>query len=66
MISLAYFIKKNYGSTMNQALRTVLPVKKSANPVQEKFITLLADDNKVRKLLKSILKIKEALLSSGC
>ncbi|MBO4834701.1 MAG: primosomal protein N' [Lachnospiraceae bacterium] len=44
MIALAYFIKTNYGSTMNQALRTVLPVKKSAAPIQEKYISLTADE----------------------
>ena len=42
MIALAYFIKTNYGSTMNQALKIVLPVKKSADPVQEKYISLTA------------------------
>lgn len=44
MIALAWFIKTNYGSTMNQALRTVLPVKKSAAPIQEKYISLTADE----------------------
>ena len=39
MIALAHFIKTNYGSTMNQALKIVLPVKKSAAPVQEKYIS---------------------------
>lgn len=28
LIRLAYFIKVHYGSTMNQALKTVLPIKK--------------------------------------
>ncbi|MBR5932038.1 MAG: primosomal protein N', partial [Lachnospiraceae bacterium] len=44
MIALAWFIKTNYGSTMNQALRTVLPVKKSAAPIQEKYISLAAEE----------------------
>lgn len=61
MISLAYFIKKNYGSTMNQALRTVLPVKKSANPIQEKFITLLADDIKVKEAICKYSKDKRSV-----
>ena len=43
MIALAYFIKTHYGSTMNQALKTVLPVKKSAGTVKERFVHLLAD-----------------------
>lgn len=40
LIALAHFIKTNYGSTMNQALKTVLPVKKSAGTVKEKFVSL--------------------------
>ena len=28
LISLAAFLKRNYGSTMNQALKTVIPIKK--------------------------------------
>lgn len=43
MIALAHFIKTNYGSTMNQALKTVLPVKKSAGTIKEKFVYLDAD-----------------------
>ena len=31
LISLAAFLKKNYGSTMNQALKTVIPIKKKEN-----------------------------------
>ena len=30
LIALAAWMKKNYGATMNQALKTVLPVKKKA------------------------------------
>lgn len=40
MIELADFIRKNYGGTMNQALKTVLPVKKGSKPVETKFICL--------------------------
>ena len=40
LIALADFIRENYGGTMNQALKTVLPVKKSAEPVTEKYICL--------------------------
>ena len=29
LVALASWIRKNYGATMNQALKTVIPVKKS-------------------------------------
>ncbi len=40
MIELAHFIKTNYGSTMNKALKTVMPVKVASNPVVEKYACL--------------------------
>ncbi|MBE6017513.1 MAG: primosomal protein N' [Lachnospiraceae bacterium] len=43
MISLADFIRTSYGGTMNQALKTVLPVKRRSEPVIEKFVCLDAD-----------------------
>ena len=33
LIALAAWIRRNYGSTMNQALTTVIPVKKQAKAV---------------------------------
>ena len=38
LIKLAYFIKETYGSTMIQALKTVLPVKKKIASKQKKYI----------------------------
>lgn len=40
LISLAYFMKRNYGSTMNQALKTVIPIKKKENEKVKKEISL--------------------------
>ena len=40
LISLAAFLKKNYGSTMNQALKTVIPIKKKENEKLKKEISL--------------------------
>ena len=40
LIKLAAWIRRNYGSTMNQALKTVLPVKTKVNSVEKKFIHL--------------------------
>ncbi len=43
MIALAYWIKEQFGGTMNDALRTVLSVKKSIRPVEKKEIALAVD-----------------------
>lgn len=40
-IKLAYWMKNKYGSTMNQALKTVLPVKKSIQRTVKKTVHLL-------------------------
>ena len=51
MLELADFIRTNYGGTMNQALKTVLPVKKKAAPIVEKYICLTADNETVKTAL---------------
>lgn len=43
LIKLAAWIKENYGSTMINALRTVMPVKKSVKPVTLKDVVLNID-----------------------
>ena len=40
MIELADFIRKNYGGTMNRALKVTLPVKKSVGALTEKYVCL--------------------------
>ena len=40
MIALAEWISTNYGSTMNQALKTVLPVKEKKKQKENRFLTL--------------------------
>jgi len=49
MIELAAFIKENYGSTMNRALKIVLPVKKASSPVIEKYIVASAAADELEK-----------------
>lgn len=44
LIRLACWIKKNYGSTMNQALKTVIPIKKKTKEIRKRTIHLIADD----------------------
>lgn len=41
LIALAAWIRRNYGCTMNQALRTVLPIKKKENIRKKKTVHLL-------------------------
>ena len=43
MITLAYFIRENFGGTMNAALHTVLPVKKEVRQVEKKKLVLAAE-----------------------
>ena len=40
LIKLAWWIKENYGSTMNQALKTVIPVKNKVRAKENKTIVL--------------------------
>lgn len=43
MIALAYWIRENYGSTMIQALRTVLPVQEKIGRKSDRWIELKID-----------------------
>lgn len=69
LISLAWFIKENYGSTMNQALKTVIPIKESKKDIIKKTVILTASDEKLaeyvekyeRKHATARLKLIEAL-----
>ncbi len=51
LIQLAAWMKETYGSTMYQALTTVMPVKKVIRPVEKKTIHLLVEEEEGRLLL---------------
>ena len=51
LIALAAWIRRNYGSTMNQALKTVIPVKKQAKEQVSRSIALKIDRVKARAQL---------------
>lgn len=51
LIQVASFLKEKYGSTMIQALRTVLPVKTKMKPKEEVFITLSIERDTAQQLL---------------
>ena len=56
MIVLAHWMKENFGGTMNDALRTVLSVKKSIKPVEKRQIALAVDDSTAEEYLKQCAK----------
>ncbi|HKL99247.1 MAG TPA: primosomal protein N' [Mobilitalea sp.] len=43
LIYLAYWIKETFGGTMNEALKTVIPVKKAVKIKEQKTVTLNVD-----------------------
>lgn len=51
MIQLAAWIRQNYGSTMIQALKTVLPAKQSVKKLEHRQIERLADKETIISLL---------------
>ena len=51
LIALAGWIRENYGSTMIQALKTVLPVKEKIRAREEKTLTLLLSEEKAKEQL---------------
>ena len=52
MMQLAAWIKEHYGSTMIQALKIVLPVKKAVKQIEKKTIKLLYDTEDAKSLLE--------------
>ncbi len=51
LISLAWWIKENYGSTMNQALKTVIPVKKKVKNQTVAIIELCLSEQELSEKL---------------
>lgn len=52
LINLAWFIKNTYGSTMNQALKTVIPIKKVTKDVVKRTIYLVATREKLNQYIE--------------
>ena len=51
LIALAAWIRRNYGSTMNQALKTVIPIKRQAKEQVSRSIALKIDKVRARAQL---------------
>ncbi len=73
MILLAWWMKERYGATMNQALKTVLPVKAKVAPKEEKTIVSLKSGEELevllleaeRKKYKARIRLYRALMENG-
>ncbi|MEY8393784.1 primosomal protein N' [Lachnospiraceae bacterium 45-P1] len=73
MICLAWWMKERYGCTMNQALKTVLPVKKKVAPREIKTIVSLKTNEELKGLLseaerkkyKARIRLYKALMENG-
>ena len=63
LIRLAAWMRSVYGSTMNQALKTVLPVKEEEKPDSEEEIRLLPDEEAAADLLNGFQKKKHTAKS---
>ena len=63
LIALAAWIRRNYGSTMNQALKTVIPVKKQAKEQVSRSIALKIDKVKARAQL-ALCRLFRALIDA--
>lgn len=50
LIELAWWIKENYGSTMNRSLKTVLPVKRKMRAAEKKTVVLVSKEEALDKL----------------
>ncbi|MBR4708099.1 MAG: primosomal protein N', partial [Pseudobutyrivibrio sp.] len=61
LISLAAFLKRNYGSTMNQALKTVIPIKKKQNEKLKKEISLAIPLEQAKLELQEMMTKRHAI-----
>lgn len=52
LIRLAWWMREKYGSTMNQALKTVLPVKQKVKPKEKKTIRCLLNREELAAAIK--------------
>lgn len=51
LLQIAVFLHERYGSTMNEALKTVLPVRKKVKSVEEHWLTFAIKEERAREIL---------------
>lgn len=56
MVQLAAWMHKNYGSTMINALRTVIPVRKKSKALVHRYISLQMSEEEARSLFDTCVK----------
>lgn len=61
MIKLAAWLKTNYGCTMNQALKTVIPVKDKVKAKEKRSVRLVADEETLEDYLTQLGSKKNAV-----
>ena len=52
LLQVAGFIRERYGSTMNEAIKTVIPIRKKVKSVEEHWLTFAMEKNKVNTAAK--------------
>ena len=60
LIELASFIRSQYGSTMNAALKTVLPIKRAYKPKEKKTIEAIAPKEVIMDAYSQALRKKQS------
>ena len=56
LIQVAWWMKERYGSTMNQALKTVLPVKQQVKPQKKQWVFCLVGQDELAALVQEAVK----------
>lgn len=73
LLGLAFWMKKRYGCTTNEAIKTVMPVKNKIRAVEKKTVKLVMDRDKAKAVLSELsgkanaaarVRVLEALLAS--
>ena len=54
LIALAAWMRRNYGATMNQALKTVIPIKQKVKAIEHKRLCLAISEEDAKQYLASI------------
>lgn len=60
LLELAYWMKDRYGSTMNEAIKTVLPVKRKIKEVESRKIVLKLDNERAKAVYVELKNKKNA------
>lgn len=51
LLQVAEFIKERYGSTMNEAIKTVIPIRKKVKSVEEHWLTFAVEKDQISDII---------------